>query len=55
MLWLRTLAEPVGVRVVVLRATLRIELPELARFPSLPWPWDFEAGTVRERTDARRE
>lgn len=54
-LWLRTLPEPVGMRVVVLRATLRIEPPEDARFPSLPWPWDFEEGTVRERTEARRE
>jgi hypothetical protein len=35
-LWLRILVEPVGVRVAVLRATLRIELPELARLPSLP-------------------
>lgn len=48
-LWLRTRAE--GVRVVVLRATLRIEPPELARFPSR----DFDVGIVRERTDARRE
>ena len=36
-LWWRTLGEPDGsVRVAVLRATLRIELPELARPPSLP-------------------
>lgn len=54
-LWLRTLAVPDGVRVFVLRAILRIELPELATLPSLPWPWDFEVGIVRERTEARRE
>lgn len=42
-------------RVAVLRATLRIELPELARFPSLPWPCDFKVGTVRDRTEARSE
>ena len=50
-LWWRTLVEPDGVRVAVPRATLRIELPELARFPSR----DFKAGMVRERTEARRE
>ena len=50
-LWWRTLVEPDGVRVAVLRATLRIELPELPRFPSR----DFKAGMVRERTEARRE
>ena len=39
-LWLRTLVEPDGsVRIAVLRATLRIELPELARPLSLhPYP-----------------
>jgi hypothetical protein len=54
-LWLRILVEPVGVRVAVLRATLRIELPELARLPFLPRSWDFKPGIVRERTEARRE
>lgn len=54
-LWLRTLVEPIGVRVAVLRATLRIDPPELAKFPSLPWPWNFELGTARDRTEARRE
>ena len=52
-LWLRTLGEPVGVRMAVLRATLRIELPELET--SLPWPWDLEVGIVRESTEARSE